>query len=143
MTLLTFMVFGAVLAPVALGHLGWPVVIFAVLSLTLLRMVPVALGLVGARLRPDTILFLGWFGPRGLASILFALLVVEEFALAAGEEILVIVMATVLLSVFAHGLTSYPGAQWYAARLEQAHPASRAEEQQAVSEMPMRHALHG
>jgi NhaP-type Na+/H+ or K+/H+ antiporter len=80
-------------------------------------MLPVALSLVGARLRGGTTIFLGWFGPRGIASILFALLVLERSALPGREDILVIVVTTVSLSVLVHGLTAYPGARAYAKRL--------------------------
>jgi len=79
--------------------------------------------------------FLGWFGPRGLASILFGLLVLEQLQSAGGKTILATTVVTIVLSVFAHGLTAAPLAQWYArmARNQGACP-----ENEAVSEMPMR-----
>jgi sodium/hydrogen antiporter len=119
---LTFLLFGAVLLGPALGALDWRTLVYAVLSLTVIRMVPVALALMGTGLRPVTILFLGWFGPRGLASIVFVLLLVEESELAGAESVLTVVVATVALSVLLHGLTSWPGvgryAAWFAAHGE-------------------------
>ena len=108
LALITFLVFGATIAGPALDELTWQIAAYAVLSLTVVRMVPVAVSLVGAHLRRDTIAFLGWFGPRGLASILFGLLVLEEADLTNGPEIYLIVTWTVLLSVFAHGITAAP-----------------------------------
>ena len=136
LTLLIFLVFGVAMVPVALDHVDMVVVLYALLSLTVVRMVPVALSLLGKRLRGDTIVFLGWFGPRGIASILFALLVVEESELSSREEILAIVVVVVLLSVLAHGLTASPAARWYAARVEDPDPGMT--EHDMVREMPLR-----
>ena len=76
----TFILFGAILLGPALGELTWQLALYAVLSLTLVRLVPVAIGMLGSHARVPTVGFLGWFGPRGLASIVFALIVVEESA---------------------------------------------------------------
>lgn len=138
LTLLLFMVFGAVMVPTALDHLGWRVILYVFMSLTVVRMVPVAISLLGARLRRDTVLFLGWFGPRGIASILFGLLVLERSDLPGREEILVIVMTAVLLSVFAHGITAFPAANWYTGRTEKTKSVRGAAEHVRVTEMPVR-----
>ena len=74
----TFVAFGAILLGPALGHVTWSVALYAVLSLTVVRMVPVAIALIGSGAGWPTRAFVGWFGPRGLASIVFAVLVVEE-----------------------------------------------------------------
>ena len=74
----TFIVFGAVLLGPVLGDVTWSIALYAVLSLTLVRMFPVALSMIGTGARRPTLAFLGWFGPRGLASIVFAVLVLEE-----------------------------------------------------------------
>ena len=88
---------------------------YALLSLTLIRMLPVAVSLIGLGLRPATIGFLGWFGPRGLASIILALVVVEDApALQGIDQIFVVMTVTVLLSVFAHGITAAPLSPRYA-----------------------------
>lgn len=108
LTAVTFVVFGAVLLGPALGELAWSIALYAVLSLTLIRMVPVAVSLLGARARPPTVAFIGWFGPRGAASIVFALLVVEEGGLPGDDLILTTVFVTVGLSILAHGMTAAP-----------------------------------
>ena len=138
LTLLMFMVFGAVMVPTALDHLGWQVILYVVLSLTVVRMVPVAISLLGSRLRSHTILFLGWFGPRGIASILFGLLVLERSELSGREEIFVIVTAAVLLSVVAHGVSAFPAANWYARHIERTKSVPGAAEHMPVTEMPVR-----
>lgn len=138
MTLLVFMVFGIALAPGALHHLEPNIVIYALLSLTLIRIVPVLVSLIGMSLRFDTRLFLGWFGPRGIASILFALLLLEETGASETSELLLCVISvTVLFSVLLHGMTAYPGAIRYAERLEAAEKAEAAEHM-AVDELPVR-----
>lgn len=116
LTLLVFCVFGASLVGPALTRVTLAQVGYAVLSLTVVRMVPVGLSLVGARLRGDTVGLLAWFGPRGVASILFATLVVERAAADVSDRIADTVMLTVLLSVVAHGVTSAPLARAYATR---------------------------
>jgi sodium/hydrogen antiporter len=94
------------------------VLLYAVLSLTAVRMVPVALALKGTRLSPATVLFMGWFGPRGLASIVLGLVYLEGEAHLEGEStIRLAVMATVLLSIVAHGLSALPGIGLYATRI--------------------------
>jgi sodium/hydrogen antiporter len=121
----TFLLFGAVLLGPALGDPDWRVIVYAVLSLTVVRMLPVALAMLGTGMRRVTVGFLGWFGPRGLASIVFVLLLVEETDLPARPLLLDVVTWTVALSVYAHGLTAWPGANryadWYAAHAKD-HP---------------------
>lgn len=102
----TFFVFGAVLVGPALRDIAVSDVIYAVLSLTVIRMVPVALALVRSEAAPPTMAFIGWFGPRGLATIVFVLMVIEESDLAAQDRIARVAVLTVLLSVVAHGVTA-------------------------------------
>jgi sodium/hydrogen antiporter len=104
----TFVVFGAVALGPELEHLDWQIALYAVLSLTLVRMVPVLLSLLGTHARPPTVAYLGWFGPRGLASIVFAIIVLEGSELEDVDLIVTVVVITVALSVFAHGLTAVP-----------------------------------
>jgi sodium/hydrogen antiporter len=122
----TFLLFGAVLVGPALGDLDWRLIVYAVLSLTVVRLLPVALAMVGTGMRRMTVGFLGWFGPRGLASIVFVLLLVEETDLPQRPLLLAAVTLTVALSVYAHGLTAWPGANryadWYDAHAQD-HPA--------------------
>lgn len=122
LALLTFLVFGAAIAGPRLGDVRLDIIVYAVLSLTVIRMIPVTLALTGAKLRWETHLFLGWFGPRGLASILFGLFILEEAGIGAAEEIVLIVTWTVLLSVVLHGATSAPLAKRYGARVDQMMP---------------------
>ena len=111
----TFVVFGAILLGPALRDLTWQIAFYAVLSLTLVRMVPVAVAMLGTSARRPTVAFLGWFGPRGAASIVFALLLLEEERGLPNEDlILATVFATVGLSVLAHGTTAAPLAKRYA-----------------------------
>ncbi|MFJ1915878.1 cation:proton antiporter [Streptomyces sp. NPDC088147] len=112
-SVLVWLLFGAVLVPAAFDHLTWQAALYAVLSLTVVRMLPVALSLIGSGLDRKTLLFVGWFGPRGLASVIFGLLAVEELAPPAWQSIVPVVACTVLLSVVAHGITSAPLAQRY------------------------------
>ena len=102
----TFLTFGAVLVGPHLGELTWQIAFYAVASLTVIRIVPTLLSFIGIGASLQTRLFAGWFGPRGLASILFALVVLEEHRTPETELLFVIAMWTVLLSVFAHGLTA-------------------------------------
>ena len=109
-------VFGeSVLGSLSSAHLGGAV-LYALLSLTLLRMAPVALSLVGLTLPWDTVLLAGWLGPRGLASLIFAILAADAIGGTDGEFVLTVIAVTVVLSVFAHGLSAGPLARWYAAR---------------------------
>jgi sodium/hydrogen antiporter len=110
----TFLLFGALLLGPSLGALDWPIALYAVASLTVVRMLPVALAMVGTGMRRVTVGFLGWFGPRGLASIVFVLIVLEETDLPERSLMLAVVTWTVALSVYAHGLTAGPGATRYA-----------------------------
>ena len=105
LSLLTWMVFGAHVVSLALGHLTAASLLYAVLSLTVVRMLPVALATIGLGLDRPTTLFVGWFGPRGLASIVFAVMVLDQ-RLPHGNEIVTTVLLTVLLSVVAHGLSA-------------------------------------
>src|SRR6266487_98626 len=115
-SLLVWLAFGAVAVMPALQSLTWPTVLYGVLSLTLIRMAPVALALIGAGLGRPAVAFVGWFGPRGLASVVFALLALEDIGPVADAAVSVIAF-TVLLSVVAHGLTADPLAHRYGPRL--------------------------
>jgi sodium/hydrogen antiporter len=117
----TFLIFGAVLLGPALKHLSWTIVLYAALSLTVVRIVPVALAMIGTGARWPTIAFLGWFGPRGLASIVFAVIVAQEAHLPGADTILVTTYLTVGVSVVAHGITAAPLARRYA-RWYESHP---------------------
>jgi NhaP-type Na+/H+ or K+/H+ antiporter len=121
----TFLFFGAVLLGPSLKHVSWQLLLYAVLSLTLIRMLPVAIAMMGSGAKWQTVGFLGWFGPRGLASIVFAVLSVQEAHLAGADTILLAAYLTIGLSVLAHGLTAAPLARRYAGWYETHPPDSR------------------
>jgi sodium/hydrogen antiporter len=132
-SLLVWRAFGAIAVPIMLDGLDVSIVLYAVLSLTVVRMLPVALVLIGAGLDRATVLFIGWFGPRGLASLVFALLAVEELGPEADPAVAAITV-TVLLSVLAHGLSAAP----LAARYGKAAGARGLEPGGPVPDVPVR-----
>jgi NhaP-type Na+/H+ or K+/H+ antiporter len=136
---LTFIVFGAMLLGPALGDLSWQIVAYALLSLTLVRMLPVAIAMFGTGARRPTIGFLGWFGPRGLASIVFAVIVIEEAHLPHTQTILLATYITIGLSVLAHGISAAPLTDRYA-RWYESHPRERLPpmESTPAAELPAR-----
>ena len=127
---ITFLVFGAVLLGPALEHVSWQIALYAVLSLTIVRMVPVAISLWGIHARTRTVAFIGWFGPRGLASIVFAVIVEDTHQAHAGA-ILTACYLTVGLSVLVHGISAAPlvsrYASWYRASAGERLPAMESE----------------
>lgn len=113
-----FFLFGMIAASM-LGNFGANVVLYAILSLTLVRMLPVAIAMIRTRLKPATVVFMGWFGPRGLASIVLGLVYLEQEAALPGEKLIILsLIATVLLSIFAHGISASPGIKLYARQIE-------------------------
>jgi NhaP-type Na+/H+ or K+/H+ antiporter len=108
-----------------------------VLSLTVARMLPVALALAGTRARPPTLAFLGWFGPRGLASIVFAVIVLDEANLPNAATITVVVVFTVVLSVYAHGVTAKPLTARYASWFR-SHPEDERPPMEGIHAPPQR-----
>ncbi len=136
----TFIVFGAVMLGPTLGEVTLAVAVYAVLSLTVARMLPVAVAMVGRGARRPTVGFLGWFGPRGLASIVFAVILVEEGDLPHENLLVTTIVATVGLSILAHGLTAAPLANRYAAWFE-SHPKDDVPEleSRSATHVPWRH----
>ena len=136
LNLSVFFVFG-VLAVGFMEILTWQVALYALLSLTVIRMLPVAASLLGTHLRGISVLFAGWFGPRGLASIVLGLIVIAEAPQLAGAgEIELVVALTVLLSVLLHGVTAAPLSALYARRVQAM--AADAPEKQGTVESPTR-----
>jgi NhaP-type Na+/H+ or K+/H+ antiporter len=113
LAMISFIVFGALVVGPSLDALTWSIAIYAVGSLVVVRPLAIALSLVGSKVRMPTVLFFGWFGPRGLASILFGIVALEE-AHGADLDIVFVVMSwTVLLSIVVHGLSAGPAADAY------------------------------
>ena len=117
LALITWVVFGTAVVGQSIGSLSWQVVVYALLSLTIVRMLPVFLVLAGMNMRTDEKLFMGWFGPRGLASIVFDVIVLNEH-LPGGHTISMTVVCTILLSVIGHGLSANPLVAVLAARIK-------------------------
>ena len=132
-SLLVWLAFGVIAVPIMLDRIDPAMVVYAVLSLTAVRMVPVAMALIGAGLDRNTVLFVGWFGPRGLASLVFALLALEDLGSGADEAVAVIGV-TVLLSVIVHGLSAAP----LAARYGRAAAPPRLSDEELHPEIPLR-----
>jgi NhaP-type Na+/H+ or K+/H+ antiporter len=110
--------FLGLMVPRAWDKFGLSLLLYAALSLTIVRMLPVAIALIGTHLNKATVLFMGWFGPRGLASIVLGLVYLEEEANLPGEPtIKLAVMLTVFCSIFAHGLSALPGIGLYGKRV--------------------------
>jgi NhaP-type Na+/H+ or K+/H+ antiporter len=135
LNLSVFFIFG-VLVIGLIQPLSWEVAVYALLSLTVIRMLPVALALLGTHLRGISVLFMGWFGPRGLASIVLGLVVVAEAPLIAGRDEMGVVALTVLLSVLLHGVTAVPLSAVYVRRVE--GMAASAPEKREMGELPTR-----
>jgi len=131
-----FFIFGVIAASL-LSSITQTVILYAVLSLTLIRILPVALSLMKTGLQTDSVLFIGWFGPRGLASIVLLLITLNEAPDIPGlQTIAVVVSTTVLLSVFAHGISANPAITWYARK--SALLSADAPELREVAESPTR-----
>jgi len=108
LALMVWLIFGAVMVVPGFEVARWQDYLFAVLALTVLRMVPVAASLVGSGLDRATVVLVGWFGPRGLASVVFGLIAYDALDREAANQVLGLVVVTVTLSVVAHGLTAGP-----------------------------------
>jgi NhaP-type Na+/H+ or K+/H+ antiporter len=141
--LLTFLLFGAVMLPPAIEALNPEIVLYAVLSLTLVRMLSVTISMVSEKVRRVTTLFMGWFGPRGIASILYIFIVLEAENLRGLELIYSVTMITVLFSIYAHGITASPLANRYGSRIEAVDERQIVTpETEEVPEMPLRISDH-
>ena len=133
--LLVWLAFGAAAITPALEGLTWQLVMYAVLSLTVIRMAPVALAQAGAGLGRRAAAFIGWFGPRGLASVVFALLALEDFGEQVARPAVTVIAVTVLSSVIAHGASTEPPARRYGPLLIR---AAKHDDPAAPPELPTR-----
>lgn len=113
--LICFLIFGIAFIPPTIDYWSLDVLLYSLLSLTLLRMIPVAISLIGTKFDLSTMLFIGWFGPRGIASVLYVLIVVHEIGSIKGHEtVYAVISLTVLLSIILHGISAQPFARLYA-----------------------------
>jgi len=146
LTLLTFLLFGSVIAGQLLSGLSWQVIVYALVSLLLVRPVAVALSLLGSGVAPSTTAFIGWAGPRGLASIVYAVVIAESGV--PGAQLVFLAAAwTILLSIVLHGVTSAPISNLYGRRIGQRR-GDGAPEHRTVQHLPVRlppfdHVSHG
>ena len=108
LVLFIFLLFGMILVPISFPYWDWRALVYALLSLTIIRMLPVALSLIGSGLNQKTVWFIGWFGPRGIASVLYLLMAVIALGTEGYERVISVITLTVMLSVFLHGLTAIP-----------------------------------
>jgi NhaP-type Na+/H+ or K+/H+ antiporter len=136
LSLLVWFLFGAVMVVPGFEAAGWREAIFAVLALTVVRMLPVGLALAGSGVDKATVAFIGWFGPRGLASVVFGLIAVDSVDPRDARLVLSAVTVTVTLSVIAHGVTSSPLAERYGRVTHQLHPGRP--EHKPATEVPAR-----
>jgi sodium/hydrogen antiporter len=125
LSLFVWLIFGSILVIPLFTAFNLLALLYAVLSLTLIRVLPVALSLIGIHFRRDTQLLMGWLGPRGLASVVFTLMAYDSFIeITRPYQILFAIAGwTIFLSVLLHGFSAQPLANWYANRLKTADPA--------------------
>ena len=115
LALITWVIFGSAVVGQAIGHFSWTILLYAALSLTVIRMLPVFLALTGSGIKTEGKLFIGWFGPRGLASIVFAVIVLDS-KLPNADLVAMTVTCTIILSIVAHGITANPLVAAFAAK---------------------------
>jgi NhaP-type Na+/H+ or K+/H+ antiporter len=115
LALITWVIFGSAVVGQAVGNFSWMILLYSLLSLTVIRMLPVYLSLAGSGIDTEGKLFIGWFGPRGLASIVFAVIVLES-GLPDSGPLAMTVVCTILLSIIGHGITANPWARAYGKR---------------------------
>ena len=122
--LVVFLIFGLTMVPAAAQYWGWPELIYALASLTIIRMLPVAISLLGTGLDWRTIAFIGWFGPRGIASVLYLLMAIAAIGFAGYEQVMSVIVLTIMISVFAHGISAVPLSLRYGKSVSTAAPDS-------------------
>ncbi len=138
LTLLTFLFFGALIIVPTVQAITLETFIYALLSLTLIRIVPVAIGLIRDKLGFESIMFIGWFGPRGIATILYGILILNQAGIPHKEFIFNVAMLTVVLSVVLHGVSAMPWSVGYSNRINKHKHIQGKPEHKIVSEMPVK-----
>ena len=138
LTLLTFLFFGSLIIIPVFQTITLEMFIYAILSLTLIRIIPVFIGLFRDKLNFETKLFIGWFGPRGVASILYGILILNSTNLPNKEFIFNVSMLTVVLSIVLHGITAMPWSVAYSERINKHKDIAGKEEHISVKAMPIK-----
>ncbi|WP_309384729.1 cation:proton antiporter [Cerasicoccus frondis] len=126
LSLLVFLIFGVSMVPASVEYWSWTALIYAILSLTIIRLLPVLISLIGTGMDWSTKLFIGWFGPRGIASVLYLLIFIEELGHEDYREMLAVIVLTVLLSIVLHGISAVPLVKRYSRTHTAAKPAHTA-----------------
>lgn len=139
LSLVFFLLFGAVMVIPSVTQATVKIWIYGIASLVLVRFIGVAMATVSLKLQGKSIVFLSWFGPRGIASLVYGLTIVEQDSLRGSELIFSTMVVTVLTSIFAHGLTAFPGVEWYSQHIATKHQQGKAmPEMNPVEELPVR-----
>jgi NhaP-type Na+/H+ or K+/H+ antiporter len=137
----TYLIFGMVILVPALDHINLSILGYALLSLTVVRMLPVGISMIGVKLRPESVLFLGWFGPRGIASLLYIFTILGAEELVGKDTVFNVVMVTIFVSILLHGMSAAPLTKWYSERIARLKNESLAQaDTTIVPEMPTRKA---
>ncbi len=136
LSILAFTMLGATLVVPVLQVASWRDWCYAGMSLTVVRLLPVAIATAKMKAQPATRMFLGWFGPRGLATLIFALLVASEYSLPHGERIFTIAILTVVMSVILHGVTALPASNWYGRWMDQEELKNQCERVVVTEHLP-------
>ncbi len=136
LTLVTFLLFGSVVAAQVLGAISWPVLAYALASLLVVRPVAVAVSLLGSGVAPATSAFIGWAGPRGLASIVYAVLIAEAGP-PGGDLVFIVAAWTILASIVLHGVSAAPVSNRYGGWMRRRR-GDEVPEQHRVSALPLR-----
>ena len=113
--MVVFLIFGLAMVPIASQFWGWQELVYALASLTVIRMLPVAISTIGTGFDWRTVAFIGWFGPRGIASVLYLLMAVAALGFVGYERIMSVIVLTVMISVFAHGISALPFSRLFGA----------------------------
>ncbi|MDW5378248.1 cation:proton antiporter [Halomonas sp. HP20-15] len=136
LTLITFLLFGSIMIVDLFAEASWRVLAYALVSLLVVRPVATAIALLGSGLSSASVGFIGWAGPRGLASIVYAVLIAETAGVPGAELVFAVAAWTILLSIYLHGLSAAPLSRWYGSHSRRAHHAS-APEHQHTAELPL------
>ena len=123
-SLIIFFLFGLVCVPNFYIYWDLNLLMYALLSLTLIRMIPVFIALIGVKIDFYSKIFIAWFGPRGIASILYLFIVIVELEVTGYEQLMAVIVLTVLFSVFAHGITAVMMSKQFKAISEDANSES-------------------
>ncbi|WP_110649763.1 cation:proton antiporter [Salinicola peritrichatus] len=137
LTLVTFLLFGTIMVIDVLGDASWRVIVYALISLFVVRPIAVAISLLGTGLSPASVGFLGWAGPRGLASIVYAVLIAETAGVPGADLVFIVAAWTILLSIYLHGLSSAPLSARYGAYTRRSRDQSSPEHQDSAG-LPLR-----